>query len=142
MIVEMTKKELKNLVFIYTTCSSKEEASSIALQSINNKLAICADYWPIESIYPWKGVVQQVEQYMLMLSSENHLSDELIKFVDQIHSYTTPMIAMCEVSKVNYPYKFWMESLLLNKDKYLSEEEAKLKKIEDEEGVYHYGKLK
>jgi periplasmic divalent cation tolerance protein len=130
------------LVFVYTTCSSKDEAVSIGLQAINKKLAISADYWLVESIYPWKGVVQQVEQYMLMLSSENYLSDELIKFVDQIHSYDTPMIAMCEVNKVNYPYKFWMESLFLSKEKYLTEEEAKLKKIEDEEGVYHYGKLK
>ncbi len=142
MVIENIKKELKNLVFVYTTCSNREEAIHIGLSVLDKKLAISLDYWKVESIYPWKGVIQEVEQYILMFSSENRLSDELIKFIEKIHSYKTPMIAMCEVNRINYPYKFWMEGLLLSKDKYLSEEEAKLKKIEDEEGVYHYGKLK
>jgi periplasmic divalent cation tolerance protein len=142
MFLESIKKESKDLVFVYTTCPTREEAMSIGLSSIENKLAISADYWLIESIYPWKGVIQQIGQYMLMLSSQKCLSDKLIEFVDKIHSYNTPMIVMCETSKINYPYKFWMDGLLMSKDKYLSEEEAKLRKIEEEEGVYHYGKLK
>ncbi len=142
MVVDKIKKESHNLVFVYTTCSTKDEARLIGLSAIEHKLAISADYWLIESIYPWKGVIQEVGQYMLMVSSKSNLSIELIKFINEIHSYDTPMIATCEATEVNYPYKFWMESLLLSKNKYLSEEEAKLKKVEDEEGVYHYGKLK
>lgn len=142
MFLEKVKKESKDLVFVYTTCPNKEEARSIGLSVIENKLAISADYWLIESIYPWKGVIQEVGQYMLVLSSQKRLGNKLIKFIDEMHSYNTPMIAVCDACNINYPYKFWMDGLLMSKDEYLTEEEAKKKKIEDEEGVYHYGKLK
>ena len=142
MLLQNVKRESRDLIFVYTTCPSKEEARSIGLQVINEKLIISADYWLIESIYPWKGVIQEVGQYMLMVTSQRRLGDKLIKFIDKIHSYNTPMIAVCNASEVNYPFKFWMDGLLVNKNKYITEEEAKIKEVEDEEGVYHYGKLK
>jgi len=142
MLLSNIKKESKNLVFIYTTCPTKEEARDIGLSAIENKLAISVDYWLIESIYPWKGVIQQVEQYMLMLTSQKCLGEKLIKFINRMHSYNTPIIVMSETSQVNYSYKFWMDGLLGKDDKYLTETEARRKKVEDEEGVYHYGKLK
>jgi len=142
MSLENIKRESKDLIFVYTTCPNREEAISIGLSSINSKLAINADYWPIESIYPWKGVIQQINQYMLMLSSQKYLGDKLIEFIDKIHSYNTPMIIMSATNGVNYPYKLWMDGLLESKNKYLTKKEAEERKIEDEEGVYHYGKLK
>lgn len=142
MFLEKVIKESRDLVFVRTTCSTKQEAQKIGLSAIENKLAISADYWLMESIYPWKGVVQQVEQYMLVLTSQKRLGDKLIKFINKIHSYKTPMISLTETSTINYPFKFWMDGLLVNKDKYLSEKEARLKKTEEDEGVYHYGKLK
>lgn len=142
MFLENVRKESRDLVFIRTTCSTKQEAQKIGLSAVENKLAISADYWLIESIYPWKGVVQQIGQYMLVFTSQKCLGDKLINFIDKIHSYKTPMISLIETSKINYPFKFWMDGLLANDDKYISEKEAKAKKTEDEEGVYHYGKLK
>ncbi len=142
MTLKNIKKESKDLVFIYTTCPDKKEAQLIGLSAVDNKLAISADYWLIESIYPWKGVIQQVSQYMLMLSSQKYLADQLIEFINKIHSYKTPMIVMSETSSVNYQYKFWMDGLLESKNKYLTKEEAQKKRLENGEGVYHYGKLK
>jgi len=62
-----------------------------------------------------RGVIQQVSQYMLMLSSQKYLADQLIEFINKIHSYKTPMIVMSETSSVNYQYKFWMDGLLESK---------------------------
>ncbi len=128
MILENVKRKLKNLIFIYTTCSSIEEARFIGLSAVEAKLVISADYWKIESIYPWKGVVQQVEQYMLMLSSQKYLGDKLVEFIDKIHSYKTPMIVTTETKNINFAYKFWMDGLLACKNKYLTKKEALLKK--------------
>lgn len=141
MSLENVKEKSKNLVFVYTTCSTLKEAKSIGFSVIDNKLAISVDYWPVHSIYPWKGVIQQIDQYILMFSSQKYLGDDLIEFIGKIHSYITPMIIMSETASVNYPYKFWMDGLLENKNRYLTKREAKRKKTEDE-GVYHYGRLK
>lgn len=127
MLLEQMDGGLKDIVFIYTTCSSIGEARSIGLSSVNEKLAISADYWFIDSIYPWNGVVQETEQYMLMLSTQKELSDELIKHIEVRHSYHVPMIARCDVPMTNHLYHSWVENTLTNKDEYISESEERAK---------------
>jgi len=142
MLTEILQKGTKDIVFVYTTCSSIEEARSIGLGAINKKLAISADFWIIGSIYPWHGVIQEVDQYMLMLTTEKGLGDKLTKWVEGMHSYSTPMIAKSDNINMSPNYKFWANMTLSSKSEYLSEDEAKKKKEYEEEGDYHYGKLK
>jgi len=132
MLFEPVNKELKNIVFVYTTCSSLEEARSLGLSSVNEKLAISADYWFVDSIYPWNGVVVEGNQYMLMLATQKELSEELIKYIEIRHSYHIPMIAICDVPTTNHLYYSWVENTLANKDKYISEDEEKMKELNTE----------
>ena len=132
MIFEKVDKVLKDIVFIYTTCFSIEEARLLGLSSINEKLAISADYWSVDSIYPWNGVVREGNQYMLMLATQRELSDELIKHIEMRHSYNIPMIARCDVPTTNYLYNSWVEDTLNNKDEYISEEEERIKEHNEE----------
>jgi periplasmic divalent cation tolerance protein len=138
-MIENIKDENKDLVFVYTICPTKEEAISIGLSVLNKKLAISIDFWPVESVYPWKGVIQHINQYILMISTQKVLSDKLIESIESVHSYSVPMIAVCESSKVNYSYQLWMDELLSSKERYLSQEEARTKQKKKEE---NYGKLK
>lgn len=132
MLFETVDKKLKDIVFVYTTCSSIEEARSLGLSSINEKLAISADYWFVDSIYPWNGVVREGGQYMLMLATKKELSDELIKHIETMHSYNIPMIARCDVPITNHLYNSWVEDTLTNKDEYISEDEEKIKEHNEE----------
>ncbi len=141
MFLENVKRESKDLIFVRTTCPSLEEARAIGLAVIEKKLAISADYWVMESIYPWKGVIQQAKQYMLMFSSQKCLEKKLVEFIDKKHPYKTPMISTSCTSGVNYPYKFWMDGVLNSKGPYLTQEEAR-RKEKEEGGTYYYGKLK
>ncbi len=144
MLVEKVEKENKSIVFIYTTCHDWEEARSIGLGAIEKKLAVCADSWEVNSIYPWRGVIQEVGQCMLMLTTEKRLSAELVEFIDTVHSYSTPMITEIDTALMNSAYKFWVYSTLHNTDPYISEQERKIKERykDEEEAGYHSGKLK
>jgi periplasmic divalent cation tolerance protein len=144
MLVEKIEKKDMDVVFVYTTCHDWEEVRAIGLSAINNKLAVCSDFWEINSVYPWHGVIQEVDQYMLMLTTEKRLSKDLIEHIGDIHSYTTPMITQLDSAIMNSSYKFWVDSTLNSKEQYLSEEEGRLKEIqrEEEESGYHFGKLK
>jgi uncharacterized protein involved in tolerance to divalent cations len=142
MIAEKVEHESKNIVFIYTTCQSIDEARSIGLSVIDEKLAISADYWPIGSIYPWHGVIQDVEQYMLMLTTQKFLSEKLIKSVGAMHSYSTPMITRLDTALINPTYTFWADSTLHEREAYITEEEKQKRDEYEEEDGYHYGKLK
>ena len=142
MLVEKITQEPKNIVFIYTTCQSADEARSIGLAAIEERLAISADYWVIGSIYPWRGVIQDVEQYMLMLTTQKSLSERLIKYIEGLHSYSTPMITRLDTALINPNYTFWVESTLSAKDAYISEEESGQREEDENSKGYHYGKLK
>jgi uncharacterized protein involved in tolerance to divalent cations len=142
MIVEKVEQAPKNVVFIYTTCRDTEEARSIGLSAVDSKLAVSADFWAINSVYPWQGVIQDVEQYMLMLTTRADTSDALIKFVETIHSYTTPMIAKLGVATMNPTYEFWVGNTLEREGKILTEEEARARQEYLEEDGYHPGRLK
>lgn len=139
MILEEVQPGSENIVFVYTTCSSKEEAKSIGLSVINEHLAISADYWFVDSIYPWNGVVEEVEQYMLMLSTQKKFSEQLIEHIESMHSYHVPMIARSDISMTNHLYKTWVENTLGSKEKLISEADEKIIKEREE---FHYSRLK
>lgn len=142
MLVEKIEKGAKNIVFIYTTCRDREEARAIGLAAIEEKLAVCADFWVINSLYPWRGVLEEVEQYMLMITTEEALSAKLISFVEGVHSYTTPMITRLDTSLMNPTYTFWVEDMLQRKERYLSEEEARIRDENENDEGYRVEKLK
>ena len=141
MIFDRVEKEEKKIVFIYTTCSNKEEARLIGFSVIEERLAVCADFWPINSIYPWQDVIQEASQYMLMITTEKLLAEKLIKFVEKIHSYKIPFITEIDSSISNSAYKLWVNKTLEGKTKYLSTYEKEQKDQKAEEGVYQYGRL-
>jgi uncharacterized protein involved in tolerance to divalent cations len=56
------------MLFIYTTCATEAEAENLGKLIINNKMGACVDYWPVKSIYEWKGEFKEVPQVMLTSS--------------------------------------------------------------------------
>lgn len=142
MITESIDKKDKEIVFVYTTCKDREEARSIGMASINEHFAVCADMWPIESLYPWEGVIEDVDQYMLVLTTKKDLADNLIKFIENMHSYKIPMIIETPIMAVSDMYAFWASKILMNKKDFYSPEEKFLMDDKDGEDGYHPGKLK
>jgi len=140
MLFEKIDKSDKNIVFVYTTCFNIGEARMMGLSAVNKKLAISADYWIINSIYPWMDVIQEGEQYMLMFSTQKALSEKLIKHIEAEHSYSVPVIVQLDVSLANQPYTFWVDNLLTKEGEYITETEAEIKK-KNERGP-HYERLK
>ena len=139
-LYEKVDSNLKDIVFIYTTCSSFDEARSIGLSAVDKKLAISADFWAIKSIYPWKNVIQDIDQVMLVLVTEKWLGEKLIHNIEAEHSYSVPVIIMSNSLIANPSYSFWVENTLTNKEKYITEEEYQLKKKKENDS--NYGRLK
>jgi periplasmic divalent cation tolerance protein len=142
MIFDKLTKEENKIVFIYTTCSSREEAKSIGFSVVEDRLAVCADFWPIDSIYPWQNVIEEVGQYMLVLTTEKSLAEKVVKFVEGLHSYEIPFITVCDTFMSNTSYKNWVKGTIEDTAEYISEYEKKKKDKDEAEGVYQYGRLK
>ncbi len=123
-LYEKVQKGAEDVVFVYTICGSKEEARSMGFLAIEEKLAISMDYWVINSIYPWQGVIREVDQYLLMFSTQKNKSDELMKHLEAEHTYKVPMIARCSTDMTNVPYLLWIEETLKSAEKFVTEAEA------------------
>jgi uncharacterized protein involved in tolerance to divalent cations len=132
-IVEKIEKGGEDIVFIYTICGGIEEARSMGYSAIREKLAISMDYWLINSIYPWQGVIQELNQYILMFSTQKILSDTLMKHLEAEHSYSIPMITRCLTDITNIPYSLWVENTLKNEDPYITETEEDMNKRRQED---------
>lgn len=131
MLFERIEKDSKDIVFVYTTCPSIGEARDIGLSAIKEKLAVSADYWLVNSIYPWNKVIQEGEQYMLVFATQKVLSDTLMKRIEMEHSYSVPVIIRSDTLITNQPYHFWVDNTLTNKDEYITlTEEDMIKKRE------------
>ncbi len=141
MLYEKIEKNESDIVFVYTTFKNIEDARSVGYMAIEEKLAISADYWVINSIYPWQGVIQEAGQCMLMFTTEHLISEELVKYIEANHPYNIPMVIRSETSLVNSAYKLWVNNTLSKKEKYITEEEQALKE-EKETAGYGYSKLK
>jgi uncharacterized protein involved in tolerance to divalent cations len=142
MIFDPLKKEEKELVFMYITCATRDEARTISFAALKQKLIVCADYWVIESIYPWNGVVEDIDQYMLLLTTKKSLSDKLYAFVLSMHSYGIPMIAESPIKMKNPAYTLWGHNTIKETKEYISKEEKKKRDEYEAEGNFHPGHLK
>lgn len=142
MLFDKIISESKDVVFINTTCPSREDARTLGLSAIKRKLAISIDFWLIDSIYPWHGVIQEVDQYFVMFATKKSLCFQLMKFIEEKHPYVTPMIIRTDVTEVNPSYESWVYSTLGKKEEYKTWSEDKKEKEDKEEAGYHFGRLK
>jgi periplasmic divalent cation tolerance protein len=142
MIFDPLKKEEKELIFLYTTCPTRDEARAIAFAAVKEKLVVCCDYWAVDSIYPWNGVLEDIDQYMLLLTTTKGLSDKLYKFILSMHSYSIPMIAESPIKIKNPAYTLWGQNIIKDTTDYISMEEKKKKDAYEAEGNFHPGRLK
>ena len=126
-ITEKIEKGADDVVFVYTICGDIEQARSMGYSAIEEKMAISMDYWVIHSVYPWQGVIREIDQYMLMFSTQKSLSEELMKHVQAEHSYKVPMIVKCNTDMSNVPYSLWMDDTLKSEKKLISEIELREK---------------
>ena len=96
------------MLFIHTTCATSDEAEGLGKLIIDNKMGACVDYWPIESMYHWNGVLKKISQVMIIITTFESKLDDVTELISKHHSYSTPLIAGLDVRRINRVYKEWM----------------------------------
>lgn len=100
------------MIFVSTTIKNKDEAEALVDEVINAKLAACADFWPVQSVYNWEGEKQSVAQYLIVFTTHNVQAPELEARIIAKHPYAVPMIARTNVDQVNNAYQLWVNETL------------------------------
>jgi periplasmic divalent cation tolerance protein len=94
---------------LYITASDEKEARQIGRILIEEKLAACANIFPIQSIYRWKGSIEESGESAIIAKTRAELVDRVITRVKQIHSYEVPCIVSWIIEKGNPDYLDWIQ---------------------------------
>lgn len=75
--------------------------------AVEQKLAACANVFPIQSIFSWEGAMQSEGEFVTVLKTLPSHQKELAKYIAAHHAYKIPCIAHWKV-EVNASYGLWM----------------------------------
>ncbi|MGB8012690.1 MAG: divalent-cation tolerance protein CutA [Terriglobales bacterium] len=100
----MTDKRL-----VLTTCSSLEEARSIAHALVERQLAACVNVVPqVESIYRWQGKVESAAECLLVIKTTQAAFDRLREALAELHSYELPECIEIAIKDGSAEYLNWI----------------------------------
>lgn len=98
---------------IYITTSGLSESKKIAKILLQDRLVACVNIIPqIESLYLWKGEMEEDSESLLIAKTRQDLVDKVIQKAQEIHSYDIPCILQIQVKKGSMDYLEWMETEL------------------------------
>ena len=96
------------LLAVVTTTATREEAARIATTLVEQGLVACAQLSDIDSIYRWKGVVQQDRECRLVLKTTAARYAAVEAAILAQHSYELPAVFAVPVSQASEGYARWI----------------------------------
>jgi len=95
---------------IYSTVGRVEEARKIARVLAEEKIVACVNIIPkIESIYRWKGKIEEDNECVLLAKTTDKNIDKAIQRIKKLHSYDVPDIVAIHVTHGFKEYLDWVE---------------------------------
>ncbi len=108
---------MNEIILVYITTPNVAEAKKIASALVQEKLAACANIFPIQSAYWWEGKIENGKEWVSLLKTASHLRRQLQEAIERLHPYEVPCIMQWEVI-ANKAYENWISASVM------SEEEA------------------
>lgn len=96
-------------IMVITTCSSQDEAQSIASGIVEQKLAACVQVSPITSYYTWQSKVCCEPEIRLTMKTRPGLYNALEAFILGHHTYDVPQIVKIPIAGGFKPYLDWID---------------------------------
>ncbi len=83
---------------VYTTIDTIQDARRIAHTLVEEQLVACVNIIPkIESIYRWKGAVEEEEEFVLISKTTDANVKKTIQRIKALHTYELPDIIVLPV---------------------------------------------
>ena len=95
------------MILIYVVCKDKKEADNIGKVLVKNKLAACANIFPIGSFYYWGDKFVEDTEFVLLLKTMSDKYKLLKEEIKKLHSYDLPAIIKIN-AEANSEYETWV----------------------------------
>lgn len=104
---------MTDMILIYITCASPEEARKIGKQLLKKRLAGCVNIFPdIDPIYWWPpkaGKLEEGKETVLLVKTLSNKFDAIEKEVCKLHASDTPCLIAIPVVNVAKKYYEWIK---------------------------------
>lgn len=97
-----------------TTVDRHETALSIAVTLVEERLVACVNVSStVESIYRWKGKVEQASEYVLLMKTTPDGVDALKDRLLALHPYDVPEFVVLPIESGSEAYLAWIAECVL-----------------------------
>lgn len=104
---------MERVLLVTTTFSNRDEGVNIAKAVLQKRLVACAQLSEkCESYYWWKDTIEHSTEFVLTMKTQESLYSELVRFLENTHSYETPEIVAVPVSHLSPGYHKWIQDEL------------------------------
>jgi periplasmic divalent cation tolerance protein len=94
---------------VYMTAKDVSEARKLGRALLKDRLAACVNILgPMESMYWWRGVVQNEKEVVLIAKTTARNLNALMRKVLSIHSYDVPCVVALPIAKGNPAFLQWI----------------------------------
>ncbi len=101
---------------IITTVADLEAARILAREILNQRLAACVQWYPIESMYRWEGKIEHDREILLQAKTTATGATALQQYIRQHHPYETPEIIVLPISDGHPDYLNWIRHNVVESD--------------------------
>jgi periplasmic divalent cation tolerance protein len=104
---------MSQALVVLTTTPNRDEADRIAAALVERQLAACVQIvGPIGSVYRWKGQVEQSQEWLCLIKTDEPHYEELEAAIHDLHSYDVPEVVALPIAGGSAPYLDWLAASL------------------------------
>ena len=100
-------------IVIVSTYPDKKSISRVAHFVVEKKLAACVNYTQINSVYSWKGKIENNMEFLALFKTTKESKQKLEEAITKSHPYKVPEIVELRMDHVSLQYKKWLEESTL-----------------------------
>jgi periplasmic divalent cation tolerance protein len=94
----------------YVTAPDRTTARRIARAVVERGLAACANLWPVESFYRWRGKREETGEFVIVFKTRASILPELIGEVRRLHPSEVPCIVSYPMGPALAEYLDWIDA--------------------------------
>lgn len=102
---------MADYIVIMTTLPNRESAKDMARGLVEDQLAACVQLVDIQSVYTWKGEVQEDSEVLLLIKTRADLYDAAEVYIQTHHPYEVPEIVQVPITAGASAYLEWVDKV-------------------------------
>ncbi|WP_433543995.1 divalent-cation tolerance protein CutA (plasmid) [Streptomyces sp. CA-294286] len=110
----MTSNEPASVPALYavvtTTTDDEGKAHTLAARAVDERLAACAQVYPVASVYRWEGAVERAQEWRIDFKTRGELVAALAACLGEWHDYDTPEVVAVPVVAGSTAYLDWVSA--------------------------------